>query len=111
MQVDVVRWLASHSPSIGPYRSVEHLWIYTNVLEGSVQADAVAITDYRGLPDSHRRRQGLTGHIDFSRDGISIVLKNPNYNTAGDKILRMVDFPLNGNYRLLPAPTKSETLP
>ncbi|SFU35033.1 hypothetical protein SAMN04487941_0169 [Pontibacter akesuensis] len=89
-----------HTYSLAKYEYDQFNWIYTNRLEGKIEADSLVFT-YRHLNSKFPQKQSaLKGYIEvFGDSTISINLEMPRYKES--TISHWEPYEFNGTYKLV----------
>jgi hypothetical protein len=97
-----------HTYSLAKYELDDFDWIYTNRLEGKIEADSLGFSHYQRKTEYPWKQSKLKGHIEVLSDtSIVVSLLMPRYDDSSN-VSSWEPYQFNGTYRLI---KKEGTLP
>jgi hypothetical protein len=97
-----------HTYSLSKYEFDDSDWIYTNIINGRVDASDLIFTHHQRRTESPWKQSELRGYVQFSGDTLAIIaLEMPLYNDSS-KVDHWEKYEFNGTYSLT---VKNEKIP
>ncbi|PVY35628.1 hypothetical protein [Pontibacter virosus] len=90
-----------HTYSLAKYEFDDFDWIYTNKLEGKIEADSLVFSHYQRKTEYPWKQSKLKGHIEVLSDSSIVVsLLMPRYDDSNN-VKSWEPYQFNGAYRLI----------